>query len=765
MTKRVSEIKSVQLNKATFANHMVDLTVVNFFFGNNGTGKSTLARALHSNTGLSWHPERQVEDYSFHLYDLDFVERNLHTASNLAGVFTLDQQNIAVEKEIDQATKDLAEQRNLRNQANQKLEDKIQALNECTTKTIDKCWDVSAELRREFPATQEGKKRSKRAFFEAANETKNVVGHDLAEIKSLYTVAFDSQAKHYPLLTKLTDHVPDCDLVCKPIISTADGHYAQFVRHLGALGWIEQGHEAYAPHANGHCPYCAQPLPDYFEAQLAASVDQSYRENLETLKQFASQYRAVAASLQSSPRSHEIADLFPGLDLSDYDTQLDLLRLTLNNNVTAIEDKIQQPATVVQLEPVAAIIDTLNQIITNANDAIDKHNKVVNDQAKQRNICTRKVWERIAFDLAEILKTYRETKKQLEGEISNLKTDLATANTAINQLETAIQQLNQQTVNTAQTIKDINRVLRDSGFEGFSLQEKPGAPNIYEVIRSNGHIAERLSEGERNFIAFLYFYFQLHGSLTNTGETKDKIVIIDDPVSSMDNAALFIVVALVRELVNITLNNWEPTRDESRRDHIKQIFVLTHNAYFFKEATYNQVGNFPHVSYYLIQKRDNQSTIQLCERYRADAPAIKENYTPVTNAYAALWQEYKEVSSSTTLLNVMCRILEHYFIQLCGHGGTGLRSHILETNRNKFITTSPDGTPDLTALRQAESILAYLNHEMLGFGDDTFYIEHATNPETCRDVFHRIFTLMGQEQHYNMMVGSNASQEPQGCGE
>lgn len=36
--------------------------------------------------------------------------------------------------------------------------------------------------------------------------------------------------------------------------------------------------------------------------------------------------------------------------------------------------------------------------------------------------------------------------------------------------------------------------------------------------------------------------------------------------------------------------------------------------------------------------------------------------------------------------------------------------------------------------------------------DDTFYIEHAADFETCRRVFHSIFNLMGQEQHYNMMM-------------
>lgn len=354
------------------------------------------------------------------------------------------------------------------------------------------------------------------------------------------------------------------------------------------------------------------------------------------------------------------------------------------------------------------------------------------------------------------LDEYRKSETTLEAEINTHRKDAEEASKRIGELEIEIEQLTSQTVNTAQTMQAINKLLHDSDFEGFKLREKPDTPNAYEVVRPNGDIAHRLSEGERNFIALLYFYFQIQGSLTNTGDTKDKIVIIDDPVSSMDTGALFIVAALVRELVSITLNNWMPTNASTAREHIKQIFVLTHNAYFFKEASYNRIGDFDTVSYFLIQKHDNHSTVTLCVRRRHDAPSLEENYSPVTNAYATLWEEYKEVKSSTTLLNVMRRILEHYFLQLCGHDGASLRSYILEDNRHKFIKGSDDN-PDLTDLRQAESILAYLNHNMTGLGDDIFYIENAADPETCRSVFHKMFTCMGQEQHYNMMMRKNAT--------
>ena len=77
------------------------------------------------------------------------------------------------------------------------------------------------------------------------------------------------------------------------------------------------------------------------------------------------------------------------------------------------------------------------------------------------------------------------------------------------------------------TVDSINAHLTDSGFEGFRLQEKAGVKGVYEVICEDGSVAENLSEGERNFIAFLYFYHIVRGSTSEQDAGKDKTVVID----------------------------------------------------------------------------------------------------------------------------------------------------------------------------------------------------------------------------------------------
>lgn len=259
--------------------------------------------------------------------------------------------------------------------------------------------------------------------------------------------------------------------------------------------------------------------------------------------------------------------------------------------------------------------------------------------------------------------------------------------------------------------------------------------------------------GERNFIAFLYFYHLVRGSHTSDA-TKDKIVVIDDPVSSMDSGALFIVSALVREMVEVCYNNTNYLDHKVEGDYIKQIFILTHNVYFHREITYHQVGRYQSVSFFIIRKTDNVSSVTLCERQSSKVPTEKENYNPVQNSYAALWGELREVDSPITVLNVVRRILEYYFLQLCGYEGTDIRKIVLEDNKDKFVVQVEGEQPDYSRYHLAASMLSYINNPT-GISDGLNYVEDCVDAEQYKTVFKLIFESLHQEQHYKMMMGQD----------
>ncbi|NCC15741.1 MAG: hypothetical protein EOM28_05250 [Clostridia bacterium] len=757
-TKMPSAIERLTLNAATFHGVPVEPTLINFFYGNNGTGKSTIARAIYANEGLSWQTGKTAADYSVLVYNQEFVEANFRDYGKLKGVFTVGEQNIKIQTDIAEKAAQRAEQEKLNGENTTEKERKESARNTLLDSFQATCWDKTKAIRDGFDATQSGFKR-KAQFAEKVLQTGNPNQHDMGELRTLYETAFDPNAATYKEFqptggTARLKGSPGNDLLNKPITSSSDTPFAGFIKAIKATDWVRQGHEHFAETPEGKCPYCQQELPDDFEEQVAACFDGQYQEDIDALRQFREDY---ASDMQSflDVLNGNLQGAFPKLDLTEYKAKIALLEKTIEINIQRIADKLKEPSSVVTLENVKTLRDEINNLIEGFNKQIQANNGIVGAKRQKQAECTRKVWELIAFTLQSDVSTYRGRRKTFDDEITALMKLITDGGKTSRDLGNEIADLNKRVVSTAPTIKSINDLLRDSGFQGFTLREKRGQQNVYEVVRHDGTVADKLSEGERNFIAFLYFYHLVRGSHTDSDVSKDKIVVIDDPVSSMDSCVLFIVSTLVREMVGVCFNNAE-YREQEREvqgDYIKQIFILTHNVYFHREITYNQASRYQCVSFYVINKASNNSSVKLCIRQCLTKPTEQENLNPVQNSYAALWGEYREVDTAIPLMNVIRRILEYYFMQLCGYDGVNVRKRVLDEHRDKFVETPAEGLPDYTKYHLATAMLSYINANSVGFSDGLNYVDDCTDITLYKDVFKLIFEALEQEQHYKMMMG------------
>ena len=763
MSKIQSEIIRIDLSDASYKGtntYIPELTYVNFFFGNNGTGKSTVAKAIQSGTGVTYAPGRAFSDYLPLVYNQAFIDENFRSYRNMHGVFTLNAKNDAAQKLIDEKTAARGEERKEKAAATELRDKKVAARAKLQKDFYKECWDREEAFRTEFEKTQDGKGKSKPFTEEVMRHA--LKDTDIEELRRLYDSAYADTAKRYNRFasvedTTALDTLSGNHILSTVIVNSATTELASFLRDIGATQWMRQGHDAYTEHADGRCPYCRRKLEDDFEQTVVDSFDDIYQKNLTCLDEFLALYRKTANDL-FVPLETLPSEVYPKVDIKPLTDKLAVLKAAIQSNIEAIRGKQEEPAKVVTLTNTASILVEIKEIITGFNTLIDTNNAVVDAGPKKRAECTETAFSLLAFRLKDIIAAYKKSDADLAVEIDGLEKEIQAHTDTLERIGVELKSARSDTVETETAKDSINLMLRDSGMQGFSLEPKAGIDHVYEVRRPDASIADNLSEGEKNFIAFLYFYHLVYGSTSEDGETKDKIVVIDDPVSSMDSSSLFIVSTLVRQMIEICRNNADNRNRTVEGHFIKQIFILTHNAYFHREVTYSYVPKYEYVSFYLIRKLDSKSSIKLSDDVNPKIPTERMNVNPVKNSYAALWDEYKEVRSAIPLMNVIRRILEYYFLQLCGYEGSTLRKVILTDGKANGYYKNENGNDDEEKYQLAAAMLAYISASSVGMNDGMDYVEECLDAAECRSIFEMIFDAMNQKQHYDMMMDTSSTQ-------
>lgn len=752
-------IRKVTVTGATFTGDKREFepAFINFFYGRNGAGKSTIAKTIGESKedAVQWGEGHSADKYDLLIYNQDFIDQNFADYAEVDGVFTVCSDNKENEKKAAEKTAEKKKLEEKSTTAARALKDKEDYRNGLLPTLQNTLWTAIKPIRERFKDVADGT-GNKSALHRVIQDVKKPVDHNPDNIQKIYDVAFKGTGTHYAPFKRFSTSpsygtLPGRELLDKVIVSSGDTPFSKFMNALGASAWVKEGHGHYL-NDEGKCPFCQQKMPATFEADIKASFDEKYQQDLSDIKVFQSTYDSETKEILDTLRANLSGTIMPTLDLTEYKDKLALLEKNIKINSDRIASKVEKPTTIVSLEDTDSLLLEIGTLIDDINAEIKANNDVVDDIDNQKKACKRQFREYIAFVAQPYIDTYKVNYAKADGEVTKAKADKEKIDDQVSSLGHEIAELNKNIVNTVDTINKINDTLRDTGFQGFHIRERKDIPNHYEIVRENGNTVHGLSEGERNFISFLYFYHLVRGSQSRT-EVKDKIVVIDDPVSSMDSSALFIVGSLVREMIDVCYNNTDYKGNIDLGDYIKQIFILTHNVYFHSEVTYKQEKNFPSTSFYKVLKGDNVSSVVPCVRPDPARPSEDENYNPVQNSYKALWTELNEAKSVIPALSVIRQILEYYFLQMCGRDRKKLRLEVLEgKHRDLFMLPGPEGgKPDPSKYHLADSMLRFIGNPT-GFGSEIHYVEENGDVEQYKKVFKLIFDAMEQGEHYKMMM-------------
>jgi wobble nucleotide-excising tRNase len=399
------------------------------------------------------------------------------------------------------------------------------------------------------------------------------------------------------------------------------------------------------------------------------------------------------------------------------------LKTLINQNAANTEyllNKVKEPSRSIELISIKEQLEYISELINSANSEIKKHNDIVTNYRTERENLIKSIWKYVVEEYKNEIATFINKKTGLEKGIENIEKQRKEKLEQYNKLDIEIKNLNKNVTSIQPTIDEINSILKSYGFLNFAIvtaKEK----GFYQIEREDGTIAETtLSEGEITFITFLYFLQLAKGGLSEDEVNNERVLVIDDPISSLDSNVLFVVSSLIKEIIkNIKADNGA----------IKQLILLTHNVYFHKEVSFidGRTKTCNKTNFWILRKSDRITSLQSFDMKN-----------PIQSSYGLLWQELKseEVKSSLTIQNIMRRIIENYF-KLLGKLGDDELILKFQTKEEQEI---------------CRSLISWINDGSHSINDDLFLELQDRTIETYKKVFKDIFRLTNHEGHYNMMM-------------
>lgn len=659
-------IESITIsNVATFATPpeaLSDLSQFNFLFGSNGTGKTTVSRVIADETKfptckVTWKAGTKLQPL---VYNHDFVERNFNQSAELKGVFTLGEKQLDTLAKIATAKAELdaltarIETLTMGLQGADGAGGKQGDLATLEAGLKEKCWAQKqthdAKLLGGFEGFRNSSERFKaKVLQEQASNSATLL--TLAELEkkaeSVFGPAPTTEASIPAVDTAKLLGYETNPILKKRVIGKEDVDIAAMINKIGNSDWVREGRAFYDVN-EGSCPFCQQSTSAAFARSLNEYFDETFVADSKAIDDLATNYDAEAVRIQQQLASI-IGAPSKFLDVEKLKAEKELFDAKFALNNQRLAGKKKEASQVVELESLGNVLAAIKTLIDTASSQVAAHNKMVANIATERATLTAQVWRFVLEELKADLAAFKTAKVGLDKAINAMTNQITAAKTDKEKKAAEILELEKQTTSIQPTIDGINSLLLSFGFQGFKLA-KAASGNAYKLVRSDGSDAKTtLSEGEKTFVTFLYFYHLLKGSESETGMTTDRVVVFDDPVSSLDSDILFIVGSLIKGLF-----------DEVRAGtgHIKQIFVLTHNVYFHKEVAYNSKRKdvaMNEETFWIVRKPGLVSKLDKCPT------------NPIKTSYELLWAEVRKPErSNLAIQNTLRRILENYFKILGG---------------------------------------------------------------------------------------------------
>ncbi|GAA9520100.1 AAA family ATPase [Helicobacter pylori] len=649
MAINVKKIKSFKAFCGLNAIEMGEFKDYNVIFGNNGCGKTSLTRAFELLISKNNHIEKyrtistaespsiefECEDGSYkiepnsnigvpsfkvEIYNSDFLHNNAPFNSEF-GLKKLDDGVIILEGSVlGEETKEINQLKNCREKV-EKRQKKIKDENDTETLSAEqesaiKKYDEEIEkIRKEVTSKtiqiapneikinnicevsknkfkyQEDVLTNLKKDFDELNET-------MKEFDDLKEMESPKDYQDYQTIKVKLESLFSFD------IDKEAGQVSKEIKeHISKVGreFIEKGIELQKEMPDNACPFCKQEIINNiiqaYTSYFNKSIEQFKQDSLEvsgTLKKILEQWN-IKEILQSFER-------FEPFMKKDFSTNKESLKNALEQ-IKVLLEKLQKEVDkkegVKDKEKFQEIDKKLSENYEKLQKCAGETRNILNQKKEQK-----KKLEKLKKDLKEarIKKAKHDSydsqksKEEAKRKLSVLNCRHERLNRLLEKIDKKLKELYDQ---KRPDIETINNYLKALNLPKYSLDKD------YRIVLNSDALENSeakiiLSDGEKTTLAFAYFLARLK-LFYKKENLKKLVVVIDDPISSLDEQRIYNTTCLVAKI------NQELAREKLSNEKEKaQVFVLTHN-HTFMARLINMVGK--HARYFQLERYQGQLKI------------------------------------------------------------------------------------------------------------------------------------------------------------
>lgn len=549
----------------------------NLIYGWNGSGKTTISNLFRA-LELRKQPEGEVtlatanstftgnefaqSTLPVRVFNRDFVTANVFPVGGgeVPPIFVLGEESAEKQAQVEQLKEEKASAQSTMDAAKPEKSKAEKALDK---HCVDRATVIRETLRSsgDNPYNNYDKARYKRRVATmqiAGDKTNHLLSDDererlISQSKATPKDPVREVQLRLPDLQQLTNTTRQ--LLQKSVVSSAiDALKAD--PQLSA--WTRDGLGLHQQRDADHCLFCEQPLPDDRMAALEAHFSTEYEQLLRQLDMQTDQIESSSRAINQISLPNR-AELYEDL-VADFDqakTQLDASVTAITDYlatlVAALKDKKQKLFETQSLE--VAVPDVQQSVIDDINAIVRRHNQTCADFESH----VRTAREKLEADsVASAVDEYQSLVDAVQAQ----EKAISEAGSLSLKLAGDISRLEREIVEHRQPAEELNQDLHS--YLGHAELQLEVRDTGYTIAR-NGTPARSLSEGEMTAIALLYFLKTLKD---RRFEMDQGLVVLDDPVSSLDANALFMAFGFIRRCV----------------DEASQILILTHNFAMFRQV-------------------------------------------------------------------------------------------------------------------------------------------------------------------------------------